>query len=93
VVALSIHTSTDFPFAFRSTKSTLDDLARVENIAFLEAFSIWIKSQNDDGILPTLGSGETARKIESLGWGFLAEIGKSGTGVYQVECNLEYRKT
>jgi len=82
----------DFPFAFQSAESVADDPARVDNIAFLEAFSNWIKTQNDAGTFPTLGAGETPRKIESLGWGFLLEESESGTGVYQVQCNLEYRK-
>ena len=82
----------DFPFALQSMESTLDDPARIANIAFMEDFTNWIKSQEDAGIYPILGSGETPLKIETFGWGFLIEDGESGTGVYQIECNLNYRK-
>lgn len=79
-----------FPFAFRSMESTADDLERLENSGFFEAFAEWLESQSNAGVLPTLDSGKTPEKIEALGWGFLYEEGVSDTGIYQVQCRLVY---
>lgn len=82
----------EFPFVLQSAKSTMDDPNRLENIAFCEAFTIWMKAQDQAENYPTLGTGETPIEIETLGWGFLFEQGKSGVGVYQIQCRLEYEK-
>lgn len=81
----------EFPFAFESMESTADELERLENIGFFEAFSDWLESQSLAGTLPTLGTGKTATKIETLGWAFLYEQG-SETGTYQIQCRLEYEQ-
>lgn len=80
----------EFPFAVQSMESTADELERLENIGFFEAFADWLDSQTEDGILPTLAAGKTATKIEALGWGFLYEQSQSSTGIYQIQCRLEY---
>ena len=82
----------EYPFAFRSVESTADDLARLENIGFFEAFADWLESQTEAGVLPTLGTGQTPELIEALGWGYLFEQGNSETGVYQVQCRLVYKQ-
>lgn len=80
----------EYPFAFRSAESTADDLERLGTSGFYEAFSDWLESQTEAGVLPALGSGQTAEKIEALGWGYLFEQGVSETGIYQVQCRLRY---
>ncbi len=80
----------EFPFAFQSMESAADDLARLENIGFFESFSDWLESQTAAKILPNLGSGKTAEGIAATGWGYLFELGESGSGRYQVECKLTY---
>lgn len=80
----------EYPFAFRSIESTADDLERLENDGFYEAFAEWLDTQTETGVLPTLGTGQTSELIEALGWGYLTEQGNSETGVYQVQCRLVY---
>lgn len=82
----------EYPFAFRSVESTADDLARLENNGFFEAFADWLETQTEAGVLPTLGTGQTPELIEALGWGYLFEQGNSETGVYQVQCRLVYKQ-
>jgi hypothetical protein len=81
-----------WPFAFQSNRATADEVNRLANIGFFEAFKDWMKSQSDGGTLPELPSGKTAEKIEALGFGYLFEQGESGTGIYQVQCALTYEE-
>lgn len=80
----------EFPFSFSSSESTADELERVANVGFYEAFAQWLDEQSDAGTLPTLDAGMTAEKIESTGWGYLYQEGESGTGIYQIQCKLTY---
>ncbi len=82
----------EFPFAFQSMESTADELERLENIGFYEGFAAWLETQSNAGVLPILGTGKTARKIQALGWAYLYQEGQSSTGVYQIQCRLEYRQ-
>jgi hypothetical protein len=82
----------EFPFAFQSMQSTADDLARLENNGFFEAFSDWLDSQTAAGTLPTLATGRTPVEISAIGWGYLYQQGESDTGVYQVQCKLIYEQ-
>jgi hypothetical protein len=79
-----------FPFAIQSMESTADDLARLETNGFYEALADWLEAQSEAGTLPTLGTGKTAETIEVLGHGILFEQGESGTGIYQIQCQLTY---
>lgn len=81
-----------FNFAFRSVESTADELTRVQTDAFIEAFSDWLETQSEAGVLPILGAKKTALSIKATGWGFLFEQGDSNTGVYQVQCELVYEQ-
>jgi hypothetical protein len=80
----------EFPFAFQSMESTADELERLENSGFYEAFADWLESQTKAGTLPTLGAKQTAEKIEALGWAYLYQQGESDTGIYQIQCKLTY---
>jgi hypothetical protein len=82
----------EYPFAFQSAESTADDLARLTNAGFYEAFAKWLDEQTESGNLPTLDAGQTARVIEAGTSGYLYEQGVSETGVYQIDCRLEYRQ-
>ena len=82
----------EYPFAFRSMESTADDLERLENVGFYEAFAAWMEAQTEAGTLPTLAAGQTPRLIEATGWGYLYEQGQSDTGVYQIQCRLVYEQ-
>ena len=82
----------EFPFAFQSMESTADELKRLETVGFYEGFADWLETQTKDEMFPVLGTGKTALKIEALGWAYLFQEGQSETGVYQVQCRLEYRQ-
>jgi hypothetical protein len=82
----------EFPFAFQSMESTADELERLENNGFYEAFADWLDAQTLAGILPTLAAKKTPEKIEATGWAYLYEQGQSDTGVYQVQCKLTYEQ-
>lgn len=82
----------EYPFLFRSTESTADDLERIETSGFYEAFADWLKSQTRAKVLPGLGTGKTAESIEATNWGYLYEEGVSATGIYQINCKLTYRQ-
>jgi hypothetical protein len=82
----------EFPFAFQSMESTADELERLENNGFYEAFADWLESQSLADVLPTLGAKQTAEKIEALGWAYLYQQGESDTGIYQIQCKLTYEQ-
>lgn len=82
-----------YPFAFNSTQSTADDLERLQNTGFFEAFAQWLEDQTEAGTLPTLGAGQTAVEISATGWGYLFQEGDSNTGIYQIQCQLLYSQT
>ena len=83
-------TEREYPFAFQATMSTADEAERIINNGFFEDFGVWLETQTNAGILPTLETGKTASKIEAVGWGFLYEQGESGTAIYQITCKLTY---
>lgn len=90
---ISGKTLREFPFAFQSTESTADDLARLEAHGFYEAFAEWLDSQSEAGIFPSLAAGKTPESIEATGWGYLYEQGQSDTGIFQINCRLVYLQT
>lgn len=82
----------EYHFAFRSTESTADDLERMENSGFYESLADWLEEQTEAGDLPDLGDGKTAKVIEATGWAYIYEQGQSDTGIYQIQCRLEYEQ-
>ena len=85
-------TDRQFPFAFQSTESTADELARIKSVDFYEALAAWFESQTLADTLPTLDTGKTATAISARSWGFLYEQGVSDIGQYQITCVLEYEQ-
>ena len=83
----------EFVFAFQSGRFTADDAERVGNIEFFESLAEWLDDQTEQNNLPTMPSGFNALGIEALGDGYLFEQGESTTGVYQIQCRLEYSKS
>lgn len=82
----------EYPFAFQSAEFTADELERIENSGFFEAFSDWLESQTLAGVLPAMGAKQTAWAIEATGWAYLFEQGNSDTGIYQIQCRLIYEQ-
>jgi hypothetical protein len=81
----------EYPFLFQSMESTADEAERLENVGFYEAFSDWLETQTKAGVLPTLGTNQTAIEIEAM-IGYLFEQGESDRAVYQIECKLTYEQ-
>lgn len=81
-----------FPFALQMVGSTADDLARLDNVAFYEAFSAWLEQQTLDGVFPTLDTNQTAIEISAASWGYLFEEGQSDSGIYQITAQLVYEQ-
>ncbi len=81
-----------YAFAFQSMESTADDLERLGTQGFYEEFAEWLEQQTENEDLPILDSGKTALSIEATGWGYLYQQGESATGVYQIQCRLEYKQ-
>mgnify|MGYP001276938573 CR=1 FL=1 len=82
----------EYPFAFQSMESTADDLARLENQGFYEAFADWLETQTESEIFPTLDTGKKPVLIETTNWGYLFEEGESDRGIYQITCRLQYEQ-
>lgn len=81
-----------FDFALQSNRFTANDAERIGNVEFFEALADWLDDQTEADDLPALASGLNALKIEALGFGYLYEQGSDETGVYQIQCRLEYSK-
>ena len=82
----------EFPFAFQSVESTVDNIQRLDNVGFFEAFADWLEYQTEAGVLPELADNQQAEEIEALGRVHLFRQGESGTGIYQIQCRLVYEQ-
>lgn len=83
----------EYIFALQSSRFTADDIERIGNEEFFEAFADWLDVQTDSGNLPdldTVNTDKTPIAIEATGFGYLWSQGESETGVYQILCKLEY---
>jgi hypothetical protein len=79
-----------YPFAFQSVESTADDLERLGTQGFYEAFADWLEEQTTVGNLPVLDYNKQSELLEATGWGYLFQEGESATGIYQIQCQLQY---
>ncbi|MEA4811157.1 MAG: hypothetical protein VB108_01150 [Anaerolineaceae bacterium] len=77
-------------FIVRCTASMASEDTRIEANEFFDAFSDWLAEQNLKRNLPDLGIGKTAYSIETSSAGYLIQEGESGTGIYEMPCNLIY---
>lgn len=78
-----------YPFAFQSIESTLDELQRFENADFFDKLYDWFTEQNNQEVFPELREDQTPERMETLGWGYLMQE-ETNLGVYQVQCRLLY---
>lgn len=80
-------------FTFNTREYNEDVLQSLENQGFYEKFADWLELQSKAGILPELGTGKTAKKIEATNWGYLfLQDTSQVSGVYQITCLLTYRQ-
>ena len=82
----------EFVFAFQSSRFTADEAERVGNLEFFETLAEWLDDQSYVNNLPELPTGFAPSAIEALSYGYLFEQGESDTGVYQIQCRLEFSK-
>jgi len=82
----------EFPFSFQSMESTADELERLSNNGFFEAFSDWLESQTLAETFPTLNANQHPILIEATSWGYLFQQGESDTGIYSIQCRLQYEQ-
>ena len=79
-----------FSFAFQMMVFTVDDAVRLTNNGFYEGISAWFESQTLAGTLPTLNNNQHPTVIEATSQPALFQQGESGTGIYSMQCRLEY---
>lgn len=82
-----------FAFAFQSVETTIDEQSRLEAQEFFESLADWLETQSQNGVFPDMDPGQEPFKMEALGWGTLINMGQSQTGVYQIQCRLEYSQS
>jgi hypothetical protein len=79
-----------FSFALQMTVFTADEAVRITNNGFYEGISDWFESQTLAGTLPTLNTNQHPTLIEALSQPALFQQGESETGIYSMQCRLEY---
>ena len=80
----------EYTFAFQSVEYTIDEATRLATIEFFEDLAEWLRTQSENGEFPDLGTGKDVFLIEAVNWGVLIESGESQTGIYQINCRLEF---
>lgn len=79
-----------YEFHLASTEAyTIEVLDQISNSAFYEHFADWLERCSRARILPNLGDGKMATKIEALTPGYLATANES-TARYVIQCRLTY---
>lgn len=78
-------------YVFYAREATADEVDRQENYDFLEGFSEWLEDQNEKGNLPKLPIGYRAEELRVSNI-MLFDVNDDGTGLYQVQIQLEFIK-
>lgn len=60
------------------------------NLAFYEDFARWVEGQSRERVLPLLGEGRTARRVEVATSGYPFLVDEHGTARYQIQLKLTY---
>lgn len=81
-----------FDFHFKSTEAYSPEiLDQIANSAFFEQFSQWVEECSADKMLPELGEGKTATRIEVLTHGYVLDADET-TAQYCIQCRLTYKQ-
>lgn len=81
-----------FLFLFASREIYCADVEQCQaNQAFYEDFAVWIRQQNAAGVLPDLGEGRRAFRLEILSGGYAFSEG-ADTARYQIQLRLIYKE-
>lgn len=78
-------------YVFYAREAVSDEIDRQENYDFLEGFSEWLEEQNAEGILPELPGRYKAEELRVSNI-MLFDVNEDGTGLYQVQLQLEFKK-
>lgn len=71
---------------------TIDDVVRLENTAFLDAFQTWVEEQQAAGLTPKFGDEPDEEEISARN-GMLFQLSEDGqTGLYQIQLAVTYVK-
>lgn len=71
---------------------TIDDIARLETIGFLENFADWIEEQSEKGLAPQFGDDPEEEEMTAQN-GMLFKMSENGqSGLYQIQIQCFYVK-
>ena len=73
------------------SREAMDETLRrqIDNLGFYEDFARWLDRQTMAGVLPDLGEGRKARRLECTSSGYVFLQG-TNTAKYQIQCKLTY---
>lgn len=78
-------------YVFYAKENFADEVDRQDNHDFLEDFSNWLEERNDNKDFPQLPAGYEVEEIQ-VSNAMLFDIYEDGTGLYQVQIQLIFRK-
>lgn len=78
-------------YVFYAKEAAADEVDRQDNYDFLESFSDWIDEQNDVENFPILPAKYSVEEIQVSNI-LLFDIEEDGTGLYQVQIQLIFKK-
>ena len=78
-------------YVFYAKESADCEIDRQENYDFLDAFCDWLEEQNDRGNFPVFGDQYMVRNM-SVSNTMLYDVDEDGTGIYQVQIQIELRR-
>jgi hypothetical protein len=78
-------------YVFYAREAAANEVDRQENYDFLEGFSEWLEEQNEEGNLPVLPAGYKTEELRVSNI-MLFDVNEDGTGLYQVQLQLEFIK-
>lgn len=83
-----------FTFVFACRMHYSDETVNnITNSGFFEKFQNWLYDNTENDILPILGEGLIAERIEAISSGYLFDIsGNLSNARYQIQCRLLYEK-
>lgn len=87
-------TDRQFTFVFACRMFYSDEMMNnISNSGFFDNFQNWLYDNSENDILPQLGEGMMAERIEAISSGYLFDISGDLTNArYQIQCRLLYEK-
>lgn len=79
-------------YVFYAKENSADEIDRQDNHDFLEDFSDWLEERNDNQDFPTLPQNYEVEGIQ-VSNAILFDLYEDGTGLYQIQIQLNFRKT